>query len=210
MAHPTTEQLRDALGQALNRDADGQPNATLLAWLDGPGHLLGDVDDFARDTDTTEGWVWLLDPDATPREALAWLAQFGGVRLRDGLDEASQRLRVKETAGQKRGTVEAVAGAARQELTGDRVVRIYERTRSDGQPDPYHLWVVTYEADTPDPDAVRDALEEQKPAGLVLFYEVRAGATYAEVAADFATYADLATFFASYADLRTYQPGEAA
>lgn len=205
--HLTTRRLRDALGDALTR-GDDEADAPLLLWLDGAAHLLGRIDDLARDTDERTGWVWLLHPDDTPREWLAWLGQLVGVRLLDGLDETSQRLRVRETAGQKRGTVAAIRGAARQHLTGTRLVRIDERRRPDGTADAYHLIVTTYTAETPDPPAVAAALQAEKPGGLILHYEVRTGATYNELAVDFATYNDLSARFADYDAMRTYVPGE--
>lgn len=221
MTHPTTDLLLDALGPAFNRAADGGRNDTLAGWLDGPGHLLGEIDDLVRGHD---GWVWLLDPERTPAPWLPWLAQYRGVRLREGLDDASQRLRVREAAGQRRGTAAAVRAAARQLLTGDRRVELTER--ADG--DPYRLAVATYTAQTPDPDAVEAALRAEKPAGLVLVYEVRDGATYAqlaemypisyaelgwsydppatyaELAADVPSYLNASATFADYAEMTVY------
>lgn len=205
MTHPTTDLLRDALGPGLNRDADGAPNATLAGWLDGPGHLLGAIDDLVRGDD---GWVRVLDPTATPAGWLGWVAQFAGVRLRRGLTDTQQRLRILETSGQRRGTVAAIEGAAAQLLTGDRRVDLTERHDDD----PYRVLVITYQAQTPDPDAVADALAAEKPAGIVLDYQVRAGASYAQLADAFpipyselgwsydppATYAELAGEFPSY------------
>lgn len=203
MTHPTTDLLADALGPGLNRDADGNPNAVLAGWLDGPGHLLGAIDDLVRGDD---GWARVLDPTVTPAEWLGWVAQFAGVRLRRGLTDTQQRLRVLETSGQRRGTPAAIVGAAAQLLTGFRRVDLDERAGGD----PYVLRVTTYAAQTPDPAAVADAMLAEKPAGILLIYEVRQGVSYQEAADAFPgqTYGDLQAEFATYGDLATFIPEE--
>lgn len=103
------------------------------------------TDDLVRDSDTNVGWSSIMDLDTIPDDGLAWLAQFVGVNTIDELDPASQRLRIHETAGFQRGTVSALAGAARQYLVGSRSVVITERDTS-----PYHLNVTTFAAETPD------------------------------------------------------------
>jgi len=205
VTHPTTVLLADALGPGLNRDADGNPNTVLEGWLDGPGHLLGAIDDLVRG----DGWTDVLDPTATPTEWLGWVGQFAGVRLRRGLTEAQQRNRVLETAGQRRGTPEAIRGAARQLLTGSRLVKLQERTDADGNPSAYDLRVTTFEAETPDPGAVEAAIAAEKPAGLILHYRLLPGATNDQVAAGFATYDDLTAEFTDYDNLGAYVPGGA-
>lgn len=145
----------------------------LLTYL---GSLLGraqEVADLARDSDDGPGWSAIVDPDRAPAAWLPWLAQLAGVRIpppdapdASQLSEADQRLRIKETAGQRRGTPDAVKGAARQHLTGDRAVYLSERHGSA-----YQLRVATLETETPDPDLVLAALLEQKPAGIVLIYD---------------------------------------
>lgn len=203
MTHPTTDVLVDSLGPALTLDGDGRPNTALAGWLDGPTSLLGDIDDLVRGPD---GWVHLLDPTRSPAGWLPWLAQFAGVRLADGLDEAQQRVRIVETSGQRRGTVAAIEGAARQLLSGSRLVRLEERTDPDGMPDAYRLRVTTFAEETDDPDAVEAAVRAETPAGLVLHYRMLPGASYDDLAAVHATYDQLAGAFATYDQMRTWVP----
>lgn len=142
----------------------------LLHWIDSMFSQLAEVDELVRDTDDHVGWGRLLDVDAAPDWALPWLAQFVGVIPLQGLDPASQRLRIKGAAGFHRGTIEAVKDAARQRLTGTRRVELYER---DGSP--WRFRIRTYASETPDPQAVVDAVTALKPAGLVFVHEVHSG-----------------------------------
>ena len=190
-AHPTTLLLFDALGRALTRDAEGHDNRLLIRWLEGPGHLLGRIDDVVRDG----GWTDILDPTASPPEWLGWVAQFAGVRLTRGLTTVEQRQTIVATAGQQRGTRTAIRDAARSLLTGDRRVSIDERTDGDGNADAYQLRVTTFASETPgDGSAVEQAILQQKPAGLVLHYRVLAESSYADLTAAFASYADVSSF----------------
>lgn len=179
-------------------DARGYP---LLSFCEALVGGLQDIESIIRDTDDGPGWSAIMDPDRAPVEYLGWLGQFIGVRTLVGLDEASQRLRLKEASGMRRGTVAALEGAARQWLTGSRQVIIIER---DGSP--YRLTVRTYIAETPDQARVVAALQAEKPAGLVLTYQAVSGATYAQLSAYRATYASLDTAFGTYEDQTLYVP----
>lgn len=188
---PTTELAYAALGPFTTPDE--KQDWHLLHYVGSVADLLDPVEALARDTDDAPGWAVVMDPDTVPMDFLGWLGQFVGVRLLVGLDDASQRLRVRETAGFKRGTLAAIAGAARQVLTGSRQVSILER---DGSP--YRFRVRTYQAETPSAAAVRTAVEALKPAGLVVTYEVVTGATYAEMDTMHGTYADMDAAYTTY------------
>jgi hypothetical protein len=114
-------------------------------------------------------WETLLDVDRTPAVFLPWLAQMVGVDPRGlvGLDEATQRTFIRETAGWRRGTPAAMIGAAQVYLTGAKTVRLIERDESA-----YRLTVITRTSETPDAAAVERALRSQKPAGIVLTHIV--------------------------------------
>lgn len=142
----------------------------LLHFIDSIFTQIVEIDDLVRDTDTHVGWGRLLDVDVAPEWALPWLAQFVGVTPIFGLDVASQRLRIKEAAGFSRGSVSAIKAAAGQFLTGTRLVELYER---DGSP--WRFRVRTYASETPNAQAVKDAVTALKPAGLVFIHEVQAG-----------------------------------
>jgi hypothetical protein len=197
---PTSLEAWGALGPWAEEDrASGTYD--LLRYVAAVGDLLDAVNVLARDTDTDPGWSVLMDPDRAPSNALAWLAQFAGVRVLVGLDDASQRLRIKDAAGLRRGTPDAMRAAAQQWLTGSRQVILFERDTSA-----YHLKVRTYAAETPNQARVLAALLAEKPAGLVLAYEVAAGATYAQISAYKATYPLLDAAFGTYEDQTLYIP----
>jgi hypothetical protein len=128
------------------------------------------IDDIVRDSDTHTGWGKLLDVDEAPAIALPWVAQFVGVETITGLDEASQRIRIKAAAGFNRGSVSAIRAAAQQHLTGTRRVELYEREGSA-----WTFRLRTYLGETPDSQLVQDAVAALKPAGLVFVYEVQEG-----------------------------------
>ena len=69
--------------------------------------MFEEVDTYVRDTDAGPGWSMLLDVDRIPNKGLAWLAQFVGVTLNDQLDDATQRQRIRETDGFRRGSPDA-------------------------------------------------------------------------------------------------------
>lgn len=163
---------------------------------------LQDVDDLVRDDGDTPGWAPLLDIDRAPVEFLPFLAQMVGVRLRSGLSAVAQRQRITEAAGIRRGTLEAMRAAAQAYLVGDRKVSITERLGAD----PYAILVRTYASETPEPAMTEAAIRNEKPAGIILTYQVVTGAAYLDVSADFVTYNNLNASFASYEALARYVP----
>lgn len=155
--------------------------------------LLADaqpIADLVRDDPNTGavGWSALVDVDRAPAWALPWLAALVGVVDNPGLSDAARRLRIREMPGQRRGTVGAMMGAARQHLIGplgtgaSATVYMSERAGSA-----YRLNVSTFVSETPNPDLVEEALMEAKPAGIVLNYQTIGAGTWADV---LATHAD--------------------
>ena len=160
------------------------------------------IEDWVRDTPAGDpGWSLLLDLNRCPPVALPWLAQFVGVRLPPRLTEAEQRAWIASTDGFKRGTRQALIGAAASTLTGAQRVVFRERNGNPADvPDyAYVLDVVTYDGDTPDPAATLRALLAQKPGGIVLNYAHHPGQDYQSVRDGNATYAALRARYASYA-----------
>lgn len=148
-------------------------NGYALAWL---CHAIGtqftEVDAFALD------WEATFDPDTAPAWALDWLAQFAGVRLTPGFTTAQRRAEIVSPTADRRGTPAAIRAVAALTLTGTARVRLTER---DGSP--YALSVRTYEAQTPDPVEAERLVRTQKPAGLVLTYDLALGWDWAELVA---------------------------
>jgi hypothetical protein len=194
----TGERLHDALSPLATEDeANGYALAHFLSAL---AAMFDEIADLSRDQDDgAPGWSPVFDPDAAPADFLPFLAQFVGVQLPPNLDEAGQRLRIKETDGFKRGTPTAIMGAARQHLVGpggdgwDATVYLIERHGS-----PYAFTVTTLESETPDETKVLAALLEQKPAGLILSYSTIVGGDL-QTLRD--THLDLAEIAADFTDL---------
>jgi hypothetical protein len=150
--------------------AQDPENGYALAWIcHGIGLIMQQVYEAGQ-----LGFEQLDDPDTTPAWFLPFLAMRNGVRLvPEGLSEDQQRARVRSTDGLRRGTPEAIVGAARQHLTGLERVILRERTDPDNPGDaPYHYAVYTYSSETPDSALVEAALLEQKPVGHILHYAV--------------------------------------
>ncbi|HEX3454197.1 MAG TPA: phage tail protein [Gaiellaceae bacterium] len=183
----------------------------LLILCNAIGTEYQSVEDWVRDTPAGPGFSLLLDVDRCPPEALGWLAQFVGVRLRSGDSDADNRHRIVSTDGFRRGTYAAIQGAAYATLVGSKSVFIWERDHDPADtPDyAYYLTVSTYADQTPDQAATERAILAQKPAGLVLTYIVQDGQTYSQVKSRFATYADVSAAYATYAAMAHDEPGVA-
>lgn len=184
-------------------------NWDLAQFLGGIGAMFQIVEDYSRDgVDTTgkdaPGWSQMMDILRTPNEALGWLAQFVGVTLEVGLSDADQRARIQSTDGWRRGTVSALRGAAASTLTGTKTFAFRERYNPSvpGVDYPYHLEIVTYTAETPDPVATLSAITAQKPAGIILHYVTLSGQDYQSVRTNNVSYLALRSKYATYSDMR--------
>jgi len=199
---PTVSEAAEELYAALGSQARGDDEASGGSWL--LLHLchaltlpLQEIQDLAADVVDEDGrvvrpgWSVLLDVDEVPSRYLGFVAQLVGVRLAPGLDEESQRVRVRSAAGWGRGTPAAIEAAARQWLTGDRQVTLTERHLGSA----YRVRVRVYEAEAIDPDQLGRAIRAAIPAGIIPTIEVIAGWTIAEMEAELdpATIADVET-----------------
>jgi hypothetical protein len=170
------------------------------------------TEDWVRDTPAGEpGWSLLVDLDRCPPEALGWLAQFVGVRLLPGSSEQEQRDRIASTDGFKRGTRDALIGAAKSTLTGSQTVIFRERDGANmGHPTSpdyaYCLSVITYASQTPDPNATLSALLAQKPGGILMSYRTATGQDYLQLKTNHATYAAVKAAYRDYNAVRTDEP----
>lgn len=206
MARPdvtaTTEEVYASLGP-LTAD-DEKYDWPLLRYLDATARQLDEIEVLARDADDYVGWGRIMDLQAIPDADLPWLAQFVGVVPLQNLDAASQRIRIGEAAGWKRGTVDAIRAAMKQFLTGSRTTQIFERYQGSA----YALRVRSFTTETPDPAAVEAAVRALKPAGIVLTYDVSTGQDYDELATTVATYNDLSARYPTYRDVSYGIPPE--
>lgn len=155
---------------AVSQPADEKLGWPLLLLLAGMGAAFGELPGVIRDTDEGPGWSSLLDPDRCPVWALPWLAQFAGVTLTPGLTEAQWREEITSPPAFERGTPGAMADAARRHLTGDRRVLLVERNET-----PWRDLVITYDSETPDPDATERDVLAQEGAGRKVIYRTDPG-----------------------------------
>jgi hypothetical protein len=205
---PAAQELYDKLEPFQYDEANH--DYALAKFCSAVGSILEEIESYVRDgADGEPGWSILLDINRAPLKGLAWLAQFVGVTLVPQLPtetqaqyDARSRARILSTDGWRRGTPDSLRGAAAQWLTGTKTVIFRERW-----PDAYSLTVVTYTSQTPDQAKVLASLLEQKPAGLVLTYNVLAGQDYQSLYANHATYQNVFTSYATYQGLVTDQPG---
>jgi hypothetical protein len=181
---------------------------SLLILNNAIGVMYQLVEDWVRDTPDGPGWSLLMDLDRCPPEALPWLAQFAGVRLLPDTTAEQQRQRIASTDGFRRGTPAAIAGAAAATLTGPKAVVFRERDHDPADtPDyAYYLTVVTYNDQTPDPQATERAILAQKPAGIVLSYRTANGQDYQTLRDNDPTYQAVKDTYADYYGVMLDEP----
>lgn len=165
----------------------------LLELCESIGRTIQPVEDITADSDTHVGWGKVLDPDVAPEDWLPWLAQFGGVRVKEGLALPEQRARIKALAGMRRGTPSAIVGAAQQYLTDSKTVFLIERHGSA-----WRLTVATLADETPDPGAVERAVREQKPAGIVLTVQTVEGGDFDSLRDTHASFDEVTDLYADF------------
>jgi len=195
---------------ALGPVAEQDPTVgwSLLILCNAIGAMFQLVENWVRDTPDGPGWSLLLDLDRCPDEALGWLAQLVGVRLLPDTTPEQQRARIASTDGFKRGTRQALIGAAQATLTGAKTVVFRERSGdpADTPNYAYYLDVATYDSQTPDPTATLNALLAQKPGGIVLRYRTSPGQDYGQLRDSGRTYAQVKVDYPDYAAVRDDEP----
>lgn len=198
-------EILDALAPMLYADGTAPQNDALAIYINGLSEpTLQEVEDYASDDPVTGaiGYSVYVDIDRTPDKALPWLAQFVGVKLAGGLTPAQQRTQIESLANLNRGTLAAMTAAAAPFLTGTKVVIFRERFGGA-----YKISVLTYTSQTPDSAKVLAALNSQKPAGLVLTYNVLTGQDYQLLLTNHATYALVYSSYLTYAGIIQDAPG---
>jgi hypothetical protein len=186
------------------RDDDPGTLATFLgkatAAAMGPGLRLVDVGDPGT---SVTGTAELANPAAAPRTWLSWLAWLVGIDLA-GIPEAEKRTAISLSSSlQRRGSKRSIIRATQRTLTGSKSCRVYYNLSTT---DPYLITVVTLTAQTPDAVDTLAAAVTEKPAGIDLELQTVTGATYTELAANFADYDALAAGLDDYDDLANYIP----
>jgi hypothetical protein len=178
MGHPLIDTSWLALGSGLvDRDTHG----IVAGWHAALASQVADVVDLAT-------WQATLDPQATPAGQLRWLGLWVGEKVDADLDEASQRDQVDQAPGQRFGTVDIFREAPKPWLSGDKVVRVEERTTADGTAKPWHVRVTTLDSETDDDAPVIAALRRAKPAGIQLHHRTTPGWLWSDVVDAYATW----------------------
>ena len=153
--------------------------------------------------DEATGWTFLKLSQALcgPKQ---WVEDIGAV-IPQGLSIAAQRQYIKDAPGTRRGRPEAIVAAARPFLAGDNP-RITFRNRVGGSM--YRQEIITFLAETPDPDGLYRAALTQKPSGHILIHTVLTGWTVDQTETDYdeLTLDDLEGAFASISDLEQNLP----
>lgn len=134
--------------------ADPQNDYSLHKLVTSIAGQLQEIEDIARDQGDVPGWAGISHIPTTPEKFLPWLGQFIGVRPpikqpgeTDAVVEARHREKILAQVGFKRGTPAAMKASAQAFLTGTKTVYLTERDTSA-----YHLFVQTYESETPPGD----------------------------------------------------------
>jgi hypothetical protein len=163
------------------QDQDDTNGWALLRLCDALTRTAAEIEDLAADTDTQVGWGPLLDVTQAPAKALGWLGQFVGATLAPNLTTGQQRALIAAAPGRRRGTVQAIADAAKLWLTGTKVVNITERPGGDA----YAFTVQIYAAQVIDLGHLNASLQAAKPAGLNMTVTVLPGRTVTQFETDF-------------------------
>lgn len=204
-ASPAALTLYEALTPAFTF-GDENRGYPLLRFLNGlSAGTLSKVHRLVTEQEGRPGWQVALDPDLADLEDLPWLAQFGGANLRPDMDEAQQRDAVKAPEVFRRGTIPAIVQVAERRLTGTKTVIVTERYTEKA----WRLRIETLAGETPEPTITQaEIIAEQKPVGIVLFFNTRVNWTWGEAkeSVEFPTWGDVKAGFASWHDYRTYEP----
>lgn len=185
-------------------------------WTDDLGDYVAavatmwtEVESYQADPDSdVVSWQALFDVDIAPMAGLPWLAQCVGERVPVGIDEQGARDWIKSAPNWIRGTELGIVNAVKRLLVAPATVQFGTRVKLDGSPDDDYIAIVTYATQTPDPQAVRNALRRTVPADIVWQYDVLDAATWALVQAGMADWDELETTYGpTWHDVGGAKPG---
>ncbi|GAA4117377.1 hypothetical protein GCM10022215_17930 [Nocardioides fonticola] len=187
-----------ALGEAY-RTAAGPLLEDLVTALTAP---IEDTDNLLTPFGS-DPWARFFDLDVTTDPA--WLGQVIGTVVPPGLTNAEAVAYIRQRSAWKRGTPAAMTAAITPLLVGNKRVTLFER---DGSP--WRLRVMVFTAELAAGKTLADvtaAAETQRPIGIVLTTEQRAGVTYSHLTnLHGPTFAAEATAFPNYSDAINHLP----
>jgi hypothetical protein len=169
----------------------------LDTYLRAIAEMFTEVELLAFETDDTEAWQVLFDPDLIPEKGLPYLAQFLGEKLPDGISEPLAREWLNDNPY-------SIFRAAQRHLTGGRAVSMSERDDGSGpDSDPEFLQIVTFEDETPNPTQTEADIRSVLPADVILEYAALPGQTWADVESGFADWAAADTAYDTWIEMAT-------
>lgn len=163
------------------------------------------VHEWVTENEGRPGWQILLDPQRAPADVLPWLAQFDGATLRPDMTEEQKRSAIVTPEAFRRGTIPAIEQVAKRRLTGTQTIIITERYTEKA----WRLLIETLEGETPEPEKTEsEIIAEQKPIGIVLFFNRRAVWDWQELyeTPAYSTWKKLREAFPTWFDVRTHEP----
>ena len=180
--------------------ADASLGWPLAKYLSSIGLILDEVAQLVRSDDAGhDGWPAFADPTRCPDDFLYTLAQWAGVtHPRRMTTTALRDLIGPHAPGVWRGTKAAILAGVRRYLAEPDGLLYFEE-RADGNP--YKLRIFTYDFDTLDQAAIEVELLNVVPAGLIVNYEVREGATWAQLHAAQPNWAAVNATYATWRDV---------
>lgn len=196
-------ELYEALDPAFTAGDEDREWATLRLCSVLTSGNLDAIHELVTDSELGPGWQILLDPDRCPVAFLPWLAQPAGAVLRPDMTEQQKRDAIKAPEAFGRGTPEAIVAVAQRRLTGTKAVILTERYTGSA----WRMLIETLGDETPEPELTRaEIIAEQKPIGILLFFNERAAWDWEELVAEKADWAEVQEDFPTWFDVRTFEP----
>lgn len=195
--------------------ADDWPTQLQAIWSDDLADYVAaiatmwaEVEQYADDpANGVVNWQGLFDYTTAPFAALPWLAQCVGDRLPVGLGDADARNWITRSPNWSRGTPAAIVDAVKRLLTGSQTVLMAQRAHLDLTADVDCVAVMTYANETPDTQAVMNALRRNVPADIVVEYQLATDTTWLMIQPG-RTWAQLeSTYGPTWGDVRNARPG---
>lgn len=204
-ASEAARELYEALDPAFTTGDEEREWVTLMLCEVLVSGNIDAIHEYVTETDGFPGWQILLDPLRAPAVVLPWLSQFDGAELLPVMDEAARRAAITDPEAFGRGTIEAMESVVKRRLTGTKTVIVTERYTGKA----WRLRIETLAPETPEPTATEaDLRSQQKPIGIVLFFNDRPLWTWKEMREEpaYSTWKKVREEEPTWFDVRTHEP----